>query len=46
MEAMGFGVFLMMRRQMLGIRDRAERTAQSKLPVPVPMGLTSEPLPA
>ena len=25
MEAMGFGVFLMMRRQMLGIRGRAER---------------------
>ena len=27
MEAMGFGLFLMMRRQMLGIRDRAERIA-------------------
>jgi hypothetical protein len=46
MEAMGFGVFLMMRRQMLGIRGRAERLAQSKMPVPVPMGPASEPLPA
>jgi hypothetical protein len=45
MEAMGFGVFLMMRRQMLGIRGRAERLAQSKMPVPVPMGTASEPLP-
>jgi hypothetical protein len=46
MEAMGFGVFLMMRRQMLGIRGRSERLAQSKLPVPVPMGTVAEPLPA
>ena len=36
MEAMGFGVFLMMRRQMLGIRGSRGATAQSKLPVPVP----------
>ena len=34
LEAMGFGVFLMMRKQMLGIRDRAERLARSKLPAP------------
>jgi hypothetical protein len=46
MEAMGFGVFLMMRRQMLGIRGRSERLAQTKLPVPVPMGTVAEPLPA
>ena len=43
MEAMGFGVFLMMRRQMLGIRERAERTAQSKLPVPVARALEALP---
>lgn len=34
MEAMGFGVFLMVRRQMLGIRDRAERLAGANLPAP------------
>ena len=43
MEAMGFGLFLMMRRQMLGIRDRAERTAQSKMPVPVVNALEALP---
>jgi hypothetical protein len=31
----GFGVFLMTRRQMLGIRDRVERTTRTKVPVPV-----------
>ncbi len=31
--AFGFGVFLMTRRQMLGIRERAERLAHSSLPV-------------
>jgi hypothetical protein len=30
MPVMGFGVFLMMRKQMLGIRDRAEHLAQSR----------------
>ena len=30
MPVMGFGVFLMMRKQMLGIRDRAERSAQPR----------------
>lgn len=34
MEALGIGVFVMLRRQMLGIRDRAERLAASKLPAP------------
>lgn len=43
MEALGFGVFLMVRRQMLGIRDRAERLARTKLPAPMPVGF--QPLP-
>ena len=43
MEALGFGVFLMVRRQMLGIRDRAERLARTKLPAPLPAAF--EPLP-
>jgi hypothetical protein len=34
MEALGFGVFLMVRKQLLGIRDRAEKLARTKLPVP------------
>ena len=34
-EALGFGVFLMMRKQMLGLRDRAEGLAAARLPVPV-----------
>ena len=33
MPAMGFGLFLMMRKQMLGIRDRAER-ARNDAPAP------------
>jgi hypothetical protein len=36
----GFGVFLMTRRQMLGIRDRVEAAARAERPVPV------EPAPA
>jgi len=32
MNALGFGVFLMVRKQLLGIRDRAERLAATKLP--------------
>ncbi len=30
MPVMGFGVFLMMRKQMLGIRDRGERSAKTR----------------
>ena len=30
MPVMGFGVFVMMRKQMLGIRDRAERWAEAR----------------
>jgi hypothetical protein len=33
-EALGFGVFLMMRRQLLGIRDRAEKLAATRVPAP------------
>ena len=33
-EALGFGVFLMMRRQLLGIRDHAEALARTKVPAP------------
>jgi hypothetical protein len=32
--ALGFGIFLMMRKQMLGIRDRAQQLARTKLPTP------------
>lgn len=35
LEAMGAGVFLMLRKQMLGIRERAERLAEARLPAPV-----------
>jgi hypothetical protein len=35
MPLMGFGVFIMMRRQMLGIRERAERTAAGPTPVSI-----------
>jgi hypothetical protein len=40
--AMGFGVFVMMQRQMLGIRDRAERTAVApSLPAAPPLAGTA-----
>lgn len=35
-SALGFGVFVMMRKQMLGIRDRAERTRREET-IPVPL---------
>jgi hypothetical protein len=50
MEALGLGVFLMLRKELLGIRERAERLARSKLPAPyvaTPAGTTLEaPAPA
>ena len=36
MPMMGFGVFVMMRRQLIGIRDRAERS-----PMPAPQGMAA-----
>lgn len=45
MEALGFGVFLMVRRQMLGIRDRAEGLARAKLPAPLPASYQPLPTP-
>ena len=44
--ALGFGMFLMMRKQMLGIRDRAERLARTRLPVPYTPPVTASPSPA
>jgi hypothetical protein len=46
LEALGFGVFLMVRKQLLGIRDRAERLAESKLPAPYVAPLAEAPAPA
>jgi hypothetical protein len=46
MEALGFGVFLMVRKQLLGIRDRAERLARSKVPAPYVPPVAEVPTPA
>jgi hypothetical protein len=44
MPLMGFGVFVMMRKQMLGIRDRAERTARPPAESAVEHGRVEEPV--
>jgi len=44
--ALGFGMFVMMRKQMLGIRDRAERLARTRLPAPYAPPVTASPTPA
>jgi hypothetical protein len=41
MPAVGFGVFVMMQRQMTGIRTRAERLARARLTAPVPPAPTA-----
>jgi hypothetical protein len=43
---MGFGIFVMMRRQMLGIRDRAERPAAPRASFPVADAAAHEAAPA
>ena len=37
MPVVGFGVFVMMQRQMVGIRTRAERLARTSLRSPAPI---------
>ena len=37
MPAVGFGVFVMMQRQMVGIRTRAERLARTRVTPPAPI---------
>jgi len=43
MRAVGFGVFLMTRRQLLGIRERAERLARASVPAPFTSPIGGEP---